>query len=58
MFIRMQRKSIRMELLRRMTEKYKLTNIYPQYYYTPKTTKIQAFLAKIAFFVDIDGYLC
>ena len=27
-------------------------------YYNPKPTKIQAFLAKIAFFVDNDGYLC
>ena len=27
-------------------------------YYTPKPIKIQAFLAKIAFFVDNDGYLC
>ena len=34
------------------------TIIWLQTYYTLFFTKIQAFLAKTAFFVDIDGYLC
>ena len=34
------------------------TQFWMHRYYTPKFTKFQAFLAKMAFFVNYDGLLC